>query len=124
MQKQALVLLGHGSRSKDAIEDFNFIIEEVRLKSKDLEVFGAHMEIAEPSLETIISEIVKLEIEKVIIMPYFLFTGNHIKFDIPKKIKALCEQYPKLEIVLGTPIGKEPMMAELMLTKTAALIQQ
>lgn len=121
MQNKALVLLGHGSRSKDAIEEFNFIVDSTQEKSDDFKVFGAHMEIAKPSLEEVIDEINNLNMNTVVVMPYFLFNGNHIKFDIPKQIKALQLLYPNLKIVFGSPIAREPMMAELMLNKSIAL---
>lgn len=117
MQKQSVIILGHGSKSKDAIDDFNYVVETTKEKSRNTNVFGAHMELADPSLEEVVKEISKDGGNKVVILPYFLFNGNHIKEDIPEKIKVLKKQYPNLEISFGTPIGKEPMMAELMLKK-------
>lgn len=117
MEKQSIIIIGHGSKSAEAIEDFNFIVDSTRKKTEDYEVYGAHMEIAKPSLEEVVAELSTAHARKIVVVPYFLFNGNHIKFDIPAKIKNLKEQYPHLEFKLGSPIGKEALMAEIMLKK-------
>ncbi len=122
MQKQeAIVILGHGSKSNDAIEDFNFIVETTKTKSEHQNVYGAHMELASPTFEEKVNELATQGIEKIIVIPYFLFNGNHIKEDIPAKIQALKKQFPNVQIQFGNPIGKEPMMADLLLKKTQEL---
>lgn len=117
MAQKALILMGHGSRSKQAIEEFDFVVEATQQKTKEFKVFGAHMEINDPTLERVVSEVDALGIQSVVVIPYFLFNGNHIKFDIPKQVEALQQQYPKIKITLGSPIAKEPLMADLMLKK-------
>jgi sirohydrochlorin cobaltochelatase len=114
---KAVVLLGHGSKSQEAKEDFEFIVKLTQEKLAIDNVFGAHMEIAEPSLEDVISKISETELNRVIIIPYFLYKGNHIKFDIPKKIAKLEQMYPNLSFEFGTPIGKDPFMADLLAKK-------
>lgn len=117
MQMQAVVILGHGSKSQEAMGDFNFVVNALKSKLDHKNVFGAHMELAEPSLEEVIADVYKNGLFEIFVLPYFLFNGNHIKIDIPEKIEALSNLYPSLNIRLGTPIGKEAMMADLLLKK-------
>lgn len=117
MQKRSVIFLGHGSKSEAAIDDFNYVVETLRSKSGMKNVYGAHMELAGPSLENLVAELHAKGEKQLLIMPYFLFNGNHIKKDIPAIIAQLENQYPDLDIVFGTPIGKDPMMADLMLKK-------
>ncbi len=117
MQKQSVIILGHGSKSVQAIEDFNFIVDLLKQKLETTQVFGAHMEMAKPTLEDLVSHLNEDHVEKVTIIPYFLFNGNHIKEDIPEKIATLKAKYPDMDFVYGSPIGKEPLMADIMLKK-------
>lgn len=117
MQKRSVILLGHGSKSADAIDDFNYMVETIRDKSGIENVYGAHMEFAEPSLEKLVSELHTKGQKQLLIVPYFLFNGNHIKKDIPAIIAGLETKYPDLDIAFGSPIGKDPMMADLILKK-------
>ncbi len=117
MQNQSVILLGHGSKSAEAIDDFNYVVETIKEKSGNPLVYGAHMELAEPSLENLVSELHARGQNKFMIVPYFLFNGNHIKKDIPEIIAQLESKYADLDIIFGTPIGKDPMMADLILKK-------
>ncbi len=121
MQKQSVIILGHGSRSKQAKEDFDYVVELLKEKIQNEHVYGAHMELTIPSLEDVVEKISQFPIEKVSIIPYFLFNGNHIKIDIPEKIEALKKIYPQLTFQFGSPIGKEPLMAEIMYKKLQEL---
>lgn len=121
MQKQAVIILGHGSKSSQAIDDFNYVVDLLKQKMDNEFVFGAHMEMAQPSLEDVVKIIDNQDVDKVIILPYFLFNGNHIKEDIPEKIEILKKIYPTISFEFGTPIGKEPLMADIMLKKVQGL---
>lgn len=123
MQKQAVIILGHGSKSPQAVEDFNFIVELLREKLNGMSVYGAHMELAVPSLEEVAAEIAQTEVRKVLVIPYFLFNGNHIKHDIPEILAQLKEQHPQLHFEFGKPIGREPLMAEIMYRKVQEIAQ-
>lgn len=122
MQKQAVVILGHGSKSLLAKEDFDYIVELVQQKMSTSVVLGAHMEMASPSLEEVVSQLSEDKVVQVVVLPYFLFNGNHILEDIPEKIQVLQLQYPNIHFKFGSPIGKEPLMAEIMHQKVKELI--
>jgi sirohydrochlorin ferrochelatase len=117
MQKQAVIILGHGSKSDQAIEDFNYIVDLLKEKLPDQLIYGAHMELASPSIEATVARVAQTEVTKVVVIPYFLFNGNHIREDIPQILDRLKQIYPQLDFVFGTPIGREPLMAEIMLKK-------
>lgn len=121
MQKQSVVIIGHGSKSSQASEDFNFVVDLLKEKMDHNNVYAAHMELSKPSLEEVVENLAKEKVDVVTIIPYFLFNGNHIKEDIPEKINALKVQYPNITFKFGTPIGKEPLMADIMLKKVMEL---
>ncbi|MCL3781219.1 cobalamin biosynthesis protein CbiX [Prolixibacteraceae bacterium JC049] len=115
MTKQSIILLGHGSRSEEARNDFNFIIETMREKAPEKNIYGAHMELASPSLQEVVAELHAQNITDIFILPYFLYNGNHIKIDIPEIIEELKAKYPEMQFELGQPIGKNPAMADIIL---------
>ncbi len=117
MQKQAVIILGHGSKSSQAVDDFNYIVALLKEKMDGQNVFGAHMELASPSLEEVVADIAQSEVSRVAVIPYFLFNGNHIKEDIPEILAQLKLKHPQLEFHFGKPIGREPLMAEIMYRK-------
>jgi sirohydrochlorin cobaltochelatase len=117
--KEILLIVGHGSRSKDAQETFNSVVDMVRVKSENefFKVDGAHMELAHPSIEEKVKALAAQGVNRILMVPYFLYEGIHIKEDIPELIEKLNEEYPKIEFRLGRPIGKEPLLADLLINR-------
>ncbi|MTI46554.1 sirohydrochlorin chelatase [Sporosalibacterium faouarense] len=118
---KALLIVGHGSRSKDAQETFNKMVELVREKSSYTIVEGAHMEICGPSIEEVVENLVKEEVREILMVPYFLYEGIHIKQDIPNLIGKISEKYDGIKIKLGRPIGVEPMLADILISRAEEL---
>ena len=75
------------------------------------------MELCGPSFEEATSKIIEQKIQHIIIAPYFLFHGMHIKKDIPEIIEKLREQYPDVTFTFAAPMGFEPEIAEVVLKR-------
>ncbi len=117
MQNTNLIILGHGSKSKDAIADFNFIVNTVQQKGIYKTTSGAHMEIASPSLEDVVKELYEAGERNFVVFPYFLFNGMHIKHDIPEILENLKKEYADITFDFTAPIGQDPLMADLIVSK-------
>jgi sirohydrochlorin cobaltochelatase len=116
--KKAVLIVSHGSRSNDAIAQFEKIVELVRLNSGFPLVKGAHMELAQPDIPTVMKEMAVTGVTEIVVVPYFLFMGNHIKNDIPEILDGLKPLYPNIHIKFGNPIGFEPVMADILIRRT------
>jgi sirohydrochlorin ferrochelatase len=114
---KALLIVGHGSRSAEAIREFEQIIDEVRKKSGFTLVRGAHMELAQPDIPSCISEIAEAGIVHITVVPYFLFMGNHIKYDIPEILNEQKKRYPDIHIHFARPFGFDPMIADIIIKR-------
>ena len=115
--KTGLLIAGHGSRSKDAQNTFDKIVGFVRELSSYEIVEGAHMELSEPHIPEQIKKMVNEGIEEIIIVPYFLYEGIHIKEDIPEIIKEEKEKYKNIIFKFAKPIGAEPALAEILIKR-------
>ena len=115
--KKALLIIGHGSRSIEAKETFNSIIDAVKSKEIYQNVFGAHMENALPSIEEVVAKIYQEGIREVIAVPYFLYYGIHIKEDIPEKLNLLEQQYKDLKFKMTNPLGFDELLVNLLLKR-------
>ena len=115
--KRSLLIVGHGSKSEDAVDVFNRIIDLAREISDYDFVEGAHMELAEPDVERVVHELNQRNTTEIIIAPYFLYEGMHIKRDIPAIIETLSREYPHIDFKLSKPIGYEPVLADIILKR-------
>ena len=109
--KNALFVLGHGSQAQEADEIFFQIVEQVK-KISHFELIGmGSLQISKPSFEEGIEVLIQQGAEKIVIVPMFIFLGNHVKFDIPEKLEELKEKYPKINFVMANHIGADPRIA-------------
>lgn len=117
--KTAMLIVGHGSKSRDAVNAFEKLVALIKEKNRYEIVAGAHMELAEPGIIETVDEIAKQDPEMIIIAPYFLYEGMHIKKDIPEMIEDMRKKYPRIKFKFAKPIGFEPMLADIILKRAA-----
>ena len=111
--KTALLLIAHGSRRNEANEDLSFLAERMRgLGEYDL-VQTSFLELAEPCIVTGGRLCVEQGAETVILLPYFLSAGVHVREDLVKAQSALRDQFPRVEFLLAEPLGRHPLLVEI-----------
>ncbi len=110
-----VVVLNHGTRNKQAQEDFVNFINAVREKQPDLRIEYASMELCEPCLPSVIDRLYDEGIRYIIVIPFFLFRGIHITEDIPKIIKGQEASHPGLEIVMGKVLLSDERLQDILL---------
>lgn len=122
--EKVILIVGHGSRSEKARENFSEIIKLVKEKSGETPVYGAHMELASPSIEDMMEVAVNenKDLKTVAMVPFFLYEGVHINEDIPEIIENLKEKYSGIEFRFGKPIGVEPVLADILLNRAKDIL--
>ncbi len=120
----AVLIIGHGSRSKKFQDDFEKVVDMVREKKKDVMVYGASMELSEPTIENTVERMIaeNPRIKEIAVVPFFLFEGIHIREDIPEKIEGLEKKYPDVIFKFGKPIGADPMLAEILVKRVEEIL--
>jgi sirohydrochlorin cobaltochelatase len=69
------------------------------------------MELAEPSLDTVISAGTSEGVRQYTVVPLFLAAGRHLRKDVPAMIEGLQSQYD-VSITLAPPIGENPELGK------------
>lgn len=113
-----VIIIGHGSRAKEAKEAFYQIVEELK-QSMNGEVEGCFMEISEPHIPETIEKMYNKGIREITALPYFLFNGIHIKEDIPEILQAAKEKHQDLVINMAQPIGYHNAIAQILKERLA-----
>ncbi|WP_196780020.1 sirohydrochlorin chelatase [Malaciobacter molluscorum] len=76
----------------------------------------AFLELAEPTIEESIKTQIKKGSKKIIILPYFLAQGKHVKTDIPNEINKLKNIFNNVDFVLLEHLGANDMIIDLILS--------
>jgi sirohydrochlorin cobaltochelatase len=107
------IVVGHGSRSKDAADIFFKIVKDLK-KRIGGEVVGCFMEISDPNIPSTIDEMYKKGIRDITILPYFLFNGMHIKHDIPEILSDIKDKYEDITISMAKPIEYHSLLIDIL----------
>ena len=116
MPNNALIIVAHGSRKESSNSEIMHLGEKVKaLVEADYDfVKTAFLEFSEPSLEESINDCVKKGLKEIIILPYFLASGNHVSRDIPIIIEKMEIIYPDVKLALKEHLGSSNGMAALL----------
>lgn len=120
---EGILVIGHGSRSKDAYDTFFKIVEGLKNKMKDDYVEGCFMELSEPNIPPTIQKMYDNGVRKVTVLPYFLFTGIHIKEDIPEILREIKERYNDLEILMANPIEYDEKLIDILVERVGGEVK-
>ncbi|HVA88287.1 MAG TPA: CbiX/SirB N-terminal domain-containing protein [Chloroflexota bacterium] len=113
--KQAVLVLGHGSQRSSATNDG---IREVARRLQERFPRGpairpAFFEFLSPSLKEATQAAAEQGCEEVAVLPYFLFDGKEIQRDIPLELDHLRASLPALRITQLPNLGLDPRLARL-----------
>jgi sirohydrochlorin ferrochelatase len=116
----ALLLIAHGSRQGEANEDLHHLARTLRDTSRYALVEPAFLELAEPTIAAAGQACVEAGARRVILLPYFLSAGIHVRRDLSAHRERLAAAFPHVEFLLAEPLGRHPRLAEIVLQRAAA----
>ena len=116
MPHKALIIVAHGSRKASSNEEVMALGEKVQslLSEHYAYVMTAFLEFTSPSLEESMLSCVEKGAGEIVILPYFLASGNHVTRDIPEVVEKIQILHPKVKMVLQEHIGSASGMVTLL----------
>lgn len=110
--KRAVILIGHGSRAVGADDDMERIAEGLRAKLGGI-VATCRMSGRGIPFDEAFDECVRLGAKKVIVLPYFLHFGVHLREDIPEILRENGRKHPEVRLVMGKHLGYDDALVTL-----------
>ncbi len=100
----------HGSRGKLGKGEVESALETIVAGLKTclapgVEIIGAALQFNHPSLEEAVGILCSRHINRVIIVPYFLFAGRHITEHVPQALSDLQRLYPDTRFIVADAMG-------------------
>jgi sirohydrochlorin ferrochelatase len=108
----ALLLIAHGSRRPDANADLDHLVGQLRDRGRFPIVEMSFLELAEPTVAEGAARCVEQGAERLVMVPYFLSAGVHVRRDLAALRDALSRRYPRVEVRLAEPLGRHPLLVE------------
>ena len=109
--RTALLLIAHGSRQAEANDDLRHVAAELERRGQAI-VVSAFLELAEPDIAVGGRRCVARGAERVVLVPYFLSAGVHVRRDLAEARARLAERSPAVEFRLAEPLGRHPLLVD------------
>lgn len=113
IETDAVILLGHGSRERAAVEAFERFVAFFKKWSGLRQVSPAYLELADPSIPAAIDRAVSKGAARIRAYPLFLFPGRHLLEDLPRLLSEGRKRHPGIEIYFVEGLGSHPKLLEL-----------
>jgi sirohydrochlorin ferrochelatase len=116
----ALVLMAHGSRHAEANDDLFALADRIRELGRYSVVVASFLELAAPDIKTACQNCIAAGAIRVVLLPYFLSAGVHMRRDLAALQTELAREYPDVRIILAEPLGRHPLLMEIVLERADA----
>ncbi len=112
-QATAILLIAHGSRQASANDDLHELAARFASKGTYSIVEPCFLELAEPEILAGGERCAQLGATRVLMIPYFLSAGVHLRRDLTAARDELNRRHPSVKFILGSPLGPHPLLDEL-----------
>ena len=112
-----VLLIGHGSSDKNAHDAFVFTAEAIRPRYR--QVHYCFLELDSPNIEAGIAGALAGRPKAILMMPYFLHKGAHIKRDVLQDIEAALTKHHFKQAYLSRHLGVDEKLVNLILERTS-----
>ena len=126
MATDVIVLFAHGARDPEWARPVEAVAKRLRDKFPDRLVEVAFLEFLQPTLPTLIENLMKEASGKqgsqIHILPFFIAQGGHLRKELPEMLAVLRTQYPGQVFNLLPPLGELPTVQDAMAEAIANLL--
>lgn len=113
MLDTGIILVGHGSRVRGA----EHVLPELAAKlsrARGGPVDYAYMQFAKPTIEETIDKVAAGPLTRIILLPVFISSGQHVTSDIPLALEPIRDRYKNISFLLGEPLGPDYRLVEIL----------
>ncbi|HLE35092.1 MAG TPA: CbiX/SirB N-terminal domain-containing protein, partial [Nitrososphaerales archaeon] len=110
-----ILLIGHGSSDNDARNAFVFIADSVRQAYRN--VGFCFLELDSPNIEEGIRQSLSKNPRALILMPYFLHRGAHIKRDVAEEVKKALKEYNNSMVYMARHLGVDSKIIDVVIER-------
>lgn len=122
MAMTGILILAHGSRRKETEDVLAAVVAKVKnYVAVDL-LETAFLQFSENDLARGLERLIARGATEIRVIPYFLFSGVHIREDIPAELESFRRDYGNIKITLEPSLGDDDRLAMILADKIKAVI--
>jgi sirohydrochlorin ferrochelatase len=110
-----VILIGHGSSDKNAHDAFVHAANAIRPYYRNVEF--CFLELDRPNIEEGIQRAVAMNPQVILVVPYFLHKGAHIKKDVIKDLNAALDKSNFKSAYMGRHLGVDEKLVDIVIER-------
>jgi len=110
-----ILLIGHGSSDKNARDAFVYIVKTLMPFYRSVKF--CFLELDKPNIQQGIKSMLENNPKVVILMPYFLHRGAHIKRDVIADVNEALKKYPFNNTFMTSHLGVDQKLIDLLIER-------
>lgn len=123
MKDVGVILFGHGSRVAEANQSVANVTEAMARSGGFPLTATAFLELAEPDLPQAVASLVAQGAKQILVVPYFLTLGIHLRRDLPRIVEELESIHPGVHIQVTEPLDGHPALLEIVMARAHSALQ-
>lgn len=121
--KTAIIVFAHGSSVESANEAVRAVTRQIASTGGFTLTDTAFLEMAQPDLPAAVESMRLAGAERIIVVPYFLTLGIHLRRDLPRIVEELSGRYDGLSIEVTDPLDGHPALARIVLERAQKALE-
>lgn len=109
-----IVVLAHGSREPQAEEQWRALEQAVHTQVSHAAASRIVFQFGMDGLPAALDSLATQGASAITILPYFLFTGYHLRQTVPTLMQTWQKAHPKVRLSLAPVFGTDPTIADLL----------
>ncbi|MBL8230425.1 MAG: CbiX/SirB N-terminal domain-containing protein [Bryobacterales bacterium] len=122
--KTGIIVFAHGS----SVESANHAVREVTAAVAGQGGYSlvdtAFLEMARPDLPEAVDRMAEQGVDRIVVVPYFLTLGIHLKRDLPRIVDEAKQKYPGLVIDVTGPLDGHPALQQIVFERAQKALGQ
>ena len=118
-----LVIFAHGSSVAAANDSVLRVTERMAAEGGYEMVEAAYLEMARPDLGEAVERLVAKGVTRIIVIPYFLTLGIHLRRDLPRIVGELAGRHEGVTIEVTEPLDGHPSLVGILLERAEAALR-
>ena len=114
------IVFAHGSSLQSANDAVRKVARDAAGRAGWAVYETAFLEGIDTRLAPAIDKLASLGVKRVVIVPYFLTLGAHLKRDLPALVEQMRAVHPELEFDVRGPLDGHPAMVEALVDRARA----
>ncbi len=105
-----LIIVCHGSPLRAANDGFIAMVGRIAARLGMSNVLPAFFALLRPNIQDQVAELASRGVDRIVVMPYFLFQGQHVGIDIPNILAQCHEWFPGVALELMPTLENDPAL--------------